>query len=432
LSGEPVVVVGAGAAGLMAAIFAARAGCPVVLLEGTADGGRKILISGGGRCNVLPSRVEPTQYVTASSPNTLRNILRSWPLAEQRQFFEETLGIALALERESGKLFPASNKARDVRDRLVTEARSRGAEVRFGARVTGVEPVGGAHGGRDGAPGEGDGWRVALADGYSVAGRAVVLATGGLSVPATGSDGAGLRVAEGLGHTVHDVYPALTPLTASPPPHAHLAGISLHVTLTAPLERGSFTTDGGFLFTHRGYSGPAVLDISHHAVRSRLSGGPRQPILVSWGGRSPDWWDARLRGASAGTVAGLVRGELPTRLADTLIAEAQVDPTTAVAHLRRQDRGRLVEVLGRYPLPWDGDEGYRKAEVTGGGVALSEIDPRSMESRLQPGLFLCGELLDAFGPIGGYNFLWAWATGRAAGLGAAGLAAVERPGTGRA
>jgi predicted Rossmann fold flavoprotein len=403
-------VVGAGAAGVMAAIFAARGSRPVVLLESSHDGGRKILISGGGRCNVLPSTVDPGQYTTASSPHTLRNILRSWPLAEQRRFFETELGIPLALEEETGKLFPVSNRARDVRDRLLAEARERGVQVRFSSRAHELEPA---------TPG--DAWRVLVADGDPIRATSVILATGGLSVPATGSDGAGLRIAERLGHTVHDLYPALTPLTATPPPHASLAGVSLHVTLTAPLPRGGHVTDGGFLFTHRGYSGPAVLDISHHAVRSRLAGKPRQAILVAWAGRSPEWWAERLRDATAGTVAGIVRQELPTRLADTLIAEAGVDPGQPVAHLRRADRARLVGRLGRYPLPWTGDEGYKKAEVTGGGVALAEIDPRTMESRLRPGLFLCGEMLDAFGPIGGYNFLWAWATGRAAGLGAAAL-----------
>jgi predicted Rossmann fold flavoprotein len=412
---DPIVVVGAGAAGLMAAIFAAGAGRPVILLESSADGGRKILISGGGRCNVLPSRVDPRQYITASSPNTLRNILRSWPLAEQRRFFEAELGIALALEAESGKLFPVSNRARDVRDRLVAEARDRGVQVRFRSRARTIEPS--AHGGsRSGGGGR---WNVVLADGPPITASAVILATGGLSVPATGSDGAGLRVAERLGHTIHDLYPALTPLTAAPPPHAHLAGVSLDVELRAPLQKGAFATRGGFLFTHRGYSGPAVLDISHLAVRSRLKGEPRQPILVAWAGRSADWWEERIRAASSGTVAGILRQELPTRLADTLLAETGVDPAQPAAHLRRDDRARLVDALGRYPLPWTGDEGYKKAEVTGGGVALAEIDPRTMESRLRPGLFLCGEMLDAFGPIGGYNFLWAWATGRAAGLGAA-------------
>ncbi len=401
----------------MATIFAAERGARVLLLETTADGGRKILISGGGRCNVLPSRVDPRQYTTASSSNTLRNILRSWPLPEQRRFFENELGVPLALEAESGKLFPVSNRARDVRDRLVSAARDRGADIRFQARVDALDPVGTS--GR---------WRVGLANGTGVEASAVVLASGGLSVPKTGSDGFGLGAARRLGHTIHELYPALTPLTASSLAHAGLAGISLAVTLTAPLEKGAATARGGFLFTHHGYSGPAVLDISHHAVRSRTAGSPHQPILAAWNGDDEAAWDRRLMDRSATAVGTLLRRHLPARLADTLLAEADVPPTTVLAQLRRDDRTRLAAVLGRYPLPWDGDEGYRKAEVTGGGVALAEIDPRTMESRLRPGLFLCGEMLDAFGPIGGYNFLWAWATGRAGGLGAAAYVANGRPG----
>ena len=246
---------GAGAAGLMAAIFAADSGRrAVILLERTRDGGRKILISGGGRCNVLPSQVDPSQYVTASSANTLKKILRSWPLAEQRRFFETEVGIPLALEEESGKLFPASNRARDVRDALVELARARGVRCRFESEVTGLRQQSDSS------------WLVELREGVPLAASAVVIATGGLSVPATGSDGAGLRIARRLGHTVHDVYPALTPLTAEPPRHAALAGVSLEVQLRAPLRKGAFTTTGGFLFTHRGYSGPAVLNISHLAA----------------------------------------------------------------------------------------------------------------------------------------------------------------------
>jgi predicted Rossmann fold flavoprotein len=402
------VVVGAGAAGLMAAIVAAGQAAPVLVLETTPDGGRKILISGGGRCNVLPSRLDPRQYTTASSPNTLRNIFRSWPVEEQRRFFEDGLGLPLALEEETGKLFPLSNSARQVRDRLVAEAQRKGARFRFRARVTSLGP-----------PASDDLWRVGLEDGTELAARSVILASGGLSVPATGSDGGGIRMAERLGHTVHDLYPALTPLTASPPPHAALAGVSVPVMLTAPGAGATAQARGGFLFTHRGYSGPAVLDISHHAVRSRLADGARQAIVVAWGCNDLEWWDGTLRTRTQATVGSVLRRHLPARLADTLLAEAVVAPDTPVAQLRREARSRLAGILGRYDLPWTGDEGYRKAEVTGGGVALAEIDPRTMESRIRPGLFLCGEILDAFGPIGGYNFAWAWATGRAAGLGAA-------------
>jgi predicted Rossmann fold flavoprotein len=405
----PVVVMGAGAAGLMAAIFAAgHAGQHrrVLLLERTRDGGRKILVSGGGRCNVLPSQLAPARFVTDSSPNTLRKILLSWPLPEQRRFFEEEVGVELALEPETGKLFPASNSARQVRDGLVALARRKGASIRFDSRVTGLAPEG------NGA------WSLDLEDGERIAAAAVILATGGLSLPGTGSDGLGFELVRRLGHTVHPTYPALTPLTLDPPRYASLAGISLEVTLRAPLARGSWSTQGGFLFTHRGYSGPSVLDISHLAVRSRLAGGPLQPIHAQWTGLDANAWDARLR-ESAGTVIGALRRHLPDRLAEVLLEEAQVEGSRSLAQLRREERRKLVDVLTGFLLPWNGDEGYRKAEVTGGGVALSEVVPRTLESRLHPGLFLCGEILDAFGPIGGYNFAWAWATGRAAGLGAA-------------
>jgi predicted Rossmann fold flavoprotein len=402
----PVVIVGAGAAGLVAAIFAAGERRRVLLLERTRDGGLKILVSGGGRCNVLPSQLDPARFVTDSSPNTLRKILLSWPLPEQRRFFEEEVGIELALEPETGKLFPVSNSSRQVRDGLVALARRKGATIRFDSRVTGIAP-----------PDGGGSWFIDLEDGERIEAAAVVVATGGLSLPGTGSDGLGFELVRRLGHTVHPTYPALTPLTLDPPRYADLAGISLEVTLRAPLPRGSWTTHGGFLFTHRGYSGPSVLDISHLAVRSRMAGGPLQPIHAQWTDLDAVAWDARLR-EGTGTVIGALRRHLPDRLAGMLLAEAQVEGSRPLAQLRREERRRLVDLLTAFPLPWNGDEGYRKAEVTGGGVALSEVVPKTLESRLHPGLFLCGEILDAFGPIGGYNFAWAWATGRAAGLGA--------------
>jgi predicted Rossmann fold flavoprotein len=403
----PIVVVGAGAAGLLAAICAAGRR-RVLLLERTRDGGRKILVSGGGRCNVLPSQLAPARFVTDSSPNTLRKMLLSWPLAEQQRFFEEEAGIALALEPETGKLFPVSNSSRQVRDGLVALTRQRGVELRFDVLVESLTPQ------PDGS------WSIGLQGGEEISAGAVIVATGGKSMPGTGSDGLGFELVRGLGHTIHPTYPALTPLTAEPPRHAELAGISLDVTITAPGPGKGFTTRGGFLFTHRGYSGPAVLDISHLAVRSLLAGGPKQPLLVQWTLRDAVAWDQALQEGS-GLVAGVLRRELPDRLAEVLLREAGVDPARPLHQLRREERLRIVELLTRYPLPWTGDEGYRKAEVTGGGVPLSEVDPRTLESRVRPGLFLCGEILDAFGPIGGHNFAWAWATGRAAGLGAAGL-----------
>jgi predicted Rossmann fold flavoprotein len=401
---EPsVAVIGAGAAGLMAALFAARGGARVTLLERTSDGGRKILISGGGRCNILPSVAEPDRYVTESSGNTLRKLLRSWPLHEQRAFFETELGMALVLEEESGKLFPASDRARDVRDGLVSSVREAGARVWFDATVEKLTP----HDGR---------WRVETGQAPALEVDAVVLATGGRSVPKTGSDGMGLELARTLGHTVHDTYPALTPLTANPSPHAGLAGVSLPVTIRAPGAKPRFETTGGFLFTHRGWSGPAVLDASHLAIRGKPDGS-RQELHVQWTPEDAASWERALTGGK-GTLRSRLTPALPRRLVDRLLAEIGVAGDTGLAALRKADRRAVIETLTSYRLPWTGDEGYRKAEVTGGGIALWEVDPRTLESRRHPGLYLCGEILDAFGPIGGHNFLWAWATGRGAGLGA--------------
>ena len=401
-----VLVIGAGAAGTMAAIFAADAGAETILLERTRDGGRKILISGGGRCNVLPMMVDESRFVTDSSPNTLRKIVRSWPLAQQRAFFEHELAIPLVEEADALKLFPASHRARDVRDGLLAHARAKGVQLRMDTHVTGVHQTA-------------TGWRVEREGGTPLDGDRVIVATGGLSVPNTGSDGFGLRTLEALGHTINRTYAALTPITAQNGAFASLSGVSLTVTLTAKSNEREATHSGGFLFTHQGYSGPSVLNVSHVVVRARNERTSPAKVHVRWTPLGDAEWDAALKPHGARTVTGALRNEMPDRLAALLLEMANVEVHRPLSELRRDERLRLIDTLVRGELPWNGDEGYKKAEVTGGGIALSEVDPRTMESKRHTGLYLCGEVLDAFGPIGGYNFLWAWATGRAAGIGAA-------------
>ena len=420
-SNRSVAVVGAGAAGLVAAAFAAMTGAKVTLIERTRDGGRKILISGGGRCNVLPSVATPERFVTDSPPHLLRAMLRSWPLHEQRAFFENDLGIPLALEpaeaaaEAGGKLFPRSNRARDVRDALVTFAVAKGVDLKFNTTVTNLSRAG-------------RGFAVETSGGTIECDR-VVLATGGLSVPATGSDGIGLRIAQALGHDLVDPYPALTPLLAGDGRHASLSGISLNVRLRSKDGSQSIDTHGGFLFTHRGYSGPSVLDISHVTARGatptfaeastfakapadRSAGKPA--IRVQWAAVEAE----DLMAGSGDSVAVILSRHIPTRLAEQLMTECGVPFDRRTSSLKRAERVALIDALTAYPLPWSGNEGYKKAEVTGGGVRLADVDLKTLESRTVEGLYLCGEMLDAFGPIGGHNFSWAWSTGRAAGLAA--------------
>jgi len=377
-----------------------------VLIEGTSDGGRKILISGGGRCNILPRALEPERFIS-ESPILVRRLLRSWPLVGQREFFEQDLGIPLKLEEDAGKYFPVSDRARDVRDALVSAARSAGVEISFNTRLTGLEQQAGN-------------WVVSTSMATLEAGT-VILATGGSSVPATGSDGAIFDVVRALGHTVRPLYPALTPLLAEPPVHAPLSGVSLNVRIRAKWRGRETESQGGFLFTHRGYSGPSVLDVSHVAVQSLAAGEPgkeRATLRVRWSELDREAWLSILD-AHRGLVLSAVSRTLPGRLAERLLIESGIPLDRRAGELRRTERNGLVDRLTSYELPWTADEGYKKAEVTGGGIALDEIDTRTLESRLCQRLFLCGEILDAFGPIGGHNFAWAWATGRLAGTAAA-------------
>jgi predicted Rossmann fold flavoprotein len=267
------------------------------------------------------------------------------------------------------------------------------------------------------------GWKLNTNRG-PLAAAAVVMATGGLSVPSTGSDGSGIAAAKALGHTIRDTYPALTPLTSDSVMQRSLAGLSLPVRLRAKWNGRTLESNGGFLFTHGGYSGPAILDISHVAVRScsmpnRSDDVGRAEIRVAWTTRHADEWQRDLTASTRGLVVSALARHLPLRLAEHLMQEAGVPADRRRGELRRTERTHLVDVLTAFVLPWTGSEGYKKAEVTGGGVALDEVNPRTLESRRHAGLYLCGEMLDAFGPIGGHNFSWAWATGRAAGIGAA-------------
>ena len=403
-----IVVVGAGAAGLMAAIHGARArpGASILVLDGARKLGAKILIAGGGRCNVTHDHVDESAFA-GSTRNAVRKVLRRFDVAETTAFFAE-LGVELKRE-ETGKLFPVTDDARTVLNALLGEARARGVTIAYPRRVQLVEPGG-------------DGFRVGGDWGEAVAAR-VILATGGMSIPKSGSDGFGYSLARAFGHTTTPLMtPGLVPLTL---PRDHflcaLSGITLRATLELRGGRGQHlvTFTDSTLLTHFGLSGPSVLDISRYYLHARHDD-VRATLSVNWlPGTTSEDLDSALQAAGPRPVSSLLRDRLPERLALALCEHAGVPTATPGDQLRRDARRSLVDTVTRLVLPITGSRGYNFAEVTSGGVPLSEIKLETMESRTCAGLYLCGEICDVDGRIGGYNFQWAWASGFVAGSAAA-------------
>jgi predicted Rossmann fold flavoprotein len=399
-----LVVVGAGAAGLMAAIWARRTDPTrrVIAVDGARTLGAKILVAGGGRCNVTHDVVDETAFAGSTRP-AIRKVLRRFGVAEVALFFREQ-GVALKRE-ETGKLFPTTDRARTVLDALQRAADAAGVEIRHPFRVARVEA----------------GFTVTARDGATLAAQRVVLATGGRSLPKTGSDGAGYELVRALGHTVTPrVFPALVPLTL---PAGHflrgLSGLSTKATLSVRAGGrlvAAFT--GPMLCTHFGLSGPAVLDVSRYWTEARL-GDTKAALFASFlPGAEAEALDAALRDPAL-TPSRYLADRLPERLARALCAEAG-DVWGVPGHrLTREARRALVRACVELPLPVTGDRGFTESEATAGGVPLAELRLDTLESRAAPGLYICGELCDVDGRIGGFNFQWAWASGFVAGTAAA-------------
>lgn len=426
-----IAVIGAGASGLMAAIragrgspggrgsrgdAAGRGGVRVVLLDRAARPGAKILVSGGGRCNVTHHAVTERGYA-GGSPNAIRNILRRFGVEDTVRFFRD-LGVTLKRE-ETGKLFPTTDRARTVLDALLGAADDAGVEMRHPVFVEAVERT--------------DTGFAVRTDAGELRTSRVILATGGKALPKSGSDGVGYSIARSLGHSVGRVFPALVPLVLDKGcPLRGLSGVSFpaRIEVRSGTSKRLVSAEGSTLLTHFGISGPAVLDISRHfldAVHRDPDASLRLCFLPDEDRRT---LENELIALGPKRVAAWLRdryrGRLPDRLASALMDIAGIDPASTGAALRRPERRRLLDTLFEMRLLVVGDRGFTHAETTAGGVPLDEIDIKTMESRRCPGLHLCGEILDADGKIGGFSFQWAWATGHIAGTAAA-SAVSDRP-----
>jgi hypothetical protein len=398
----------------------------VVLLDSMESPGRKILVSGGGRCNVTNATVTDRDFDT-DAPAVVRGVLAGFPVAAVRAFFEDR-GVPL-VEEPLGKLFPAEGGAKAVLAALLGALEAAGVARSFGTEVGPVERAG-------------DGWRAG-----DLLARRLVVATGGRSVPRTGSTGFGYGLASSLGHEVVEPVPALAALRGAVP--AVHAGTTVPAILTVedPDGRVLRRAAGSLLFTHEGVSGPAALDASVAVARALRGGMPFRVRADFWtlsdpGGPFAPFLGlpkppgacldecpppttahavdreilAAVRGSPASTLGEFLAARLPRRLVEALVPAAR----TPLARLSREDRRAAAEAVAGLDLRIRGTDGFERAEVTAGGVPLRELDRRTLESRRAPGIHFCGEVCHATGRLGGFNFQWAWSSGFAAGHGAEG------------
>jgi predicted Rossmann fold flavoprotein len=395
-----LIIVGGGAAGLMAAVISARRGLDVTLLEPERKAGRKLRITGKGRCN-LSNACEAREFLenVPGNPKFLRSAIHAFPPGAAMAFFE-SLGVPLKVER-GGRVFPVSDRADDVADALERAMLDAGALVRHAraqailaedGRVTGV-----------------------VTDGETLPCRAALLCTGGLSYPKTGSTGDGYRMAGELGHTLVKPRPSLVPLETDGP-CAELQGLSLrNVTLSACDADGKllFRELGEMLFTQFGVSGPLVLSASAHMRKLSESGQYRLSIDLKPALDERKLDERLLRDFtkySNRDFRNALGDLLPRKLIPVMVRLSGIDGETKVNAVTREQRRRFAAIVKDFPLRVRAARPIDEAVVTAGGIAVGEISPRTMESKLVRGLYFAGEILDTDAYTGGFNLQIAWST----------------------
>lgn len=408
-----VLVIGGGAAGLLAGIAAAQSGAQTVILEKMRRPGKKILITGKGRCNITNNC--DLQEIIKNIPGNgrfLNSALRRFTNQDIVQLLEDN-GLPTKVER-GGRVFPVSDKAADVVDTLVKIYKNYGGRLFTDCKVKSITAEFGKITG------------AVTADGQKFAADAVILAAGGSSYPGTGSDGSGVKLAKALGHTIVPLAPSLVPLESDSPYIADLQGLSLrNIEGTVYADGKKIGSEfGEMLFTHFGVSGPIILSLSKCVAEAFAKGAQEVELAIDLKpALDKDKLDARLQRDfmqySRKQMPNGMKDLLPQRLIAPVLDQAFIDEEKFVNQLSRAERRRLVDVLKAFTVPITGTRPIAEAIVTAGGVSLKEIDPKTMESKLIKGLFFAGEVMDIDGYTGGYNLQAAFSTGYAAGTFAA-------------
>lgn len=417
MSNYDVIVIGGGPSGLMACVAAAGHGAAVLLIDKGAKLGRKLGISGGGRCNV--TNIKETAELIAHIPGNGRFLYSSFDHFNNRDIIEffEALGIALK-EEDNGRMFPVSDKAASVVSALVGKVRSLGVQIMTDSPVREVIYENGAATG------------VRLESGKAFSAGAVIIATGGKSVPQTGSTGDGYPWAAAAGHTITELFPTEVPILSREEwiKSGELQGLSLRdVSLSVwnPKGKKVISHRGDMIFTHFGLSGPIALRCSQFLRQVQKKSGTDTvelsidlfPDLTLQ--EAENLLQNKLELEPKKAIRNSLKGLLPERLIPLLLAKSGLDGELTGHHLPRTGLQALAALLKRMPVLVYGTRSLAEAFVTGGGVNLKEIDPRTMESKLTQGLYFCGEILDIHGYTGGYNITAAFSTGYTAGKHAA-------------
>jgi predicted Rossmann fold flavoprotein len=403
-----VCIVGAGPAGLMSAIFAAKAGAQTVVIEKNTTAGRKLLLTGGGRCNLTHTgTVDDFVRVYGKYGRFLRHALYEFSPDSTCEFFGQ-IGVETKVD-EDGCVFPISEHASEVRDALLHRCQKLDVQFIFGRGVEGIEKRAGGF---------------AISAGKEVLKtQKVIIATGGASYPATGSTGDGFELARCLGHTIIEPRPALVPLITKEKWPNELAGTSLdNVTVSAMVDKKPFgaaqnrrvSVSGPVVFTQDGMGGPAVLDLSR-LLADYLPAQKPIGVVVDI---TPAMNEAKLEEYlvdqllrySRKIIINVLFDLVPKKLAGLLCRQAGIADTTG-SQLKKDQRRKVIRLLKKLPLSITATRPIDEATTTRGGVATAEINPKTMQSKICPGLYFAGEVIDADGPCGGYNLQIAWSTG---------------------